>query len=136
MFETFISNPKKLFILDAFGAILSAFLLGYLLVELQSLFGIPAKILYILALMPVIFSFYDFYCITKKNNELGYFMKVLAILNFTYCCISMSFAFFHRETITFLGWSYLIIEILIILCLSTIEFIVAKKIINIENNEQ
>ncbi len=45
-------NPKKLFLLDGLGAILSAILLGVVLVNQQVLFGIPKPTLYFLAPAP------------------------------------------------------------------------------------
>ena len=115
MLEKFTSNPTKLFIIDGLGAILSAFLLGYVLDKFENIFGIPSKTLYTLAAMPVFFAFYDLYCIRNKKDDLGHFMKGIAIMNLTYCCISILFAFYHLGTITIFGWSYLIIEILIII---------------------
>ena len=59
MLEKFISHPKKLFLIDGLGAILSAFLLGYVLVKLERVFGIPSKTLYFLATLPMFFVIYD-----------------------------------------------------------------------------
>ena len=132
MLEKFTSNPTKLFIIDGLGAILSAFLLGYVLVKFENIFGIPSKTLYTLSAMPVIFALYDLYCI-KKKDDLGHFMKGIAIINLTYCCISILFAFYHLRTITIFGWSYLTIEILIIIILTIIEYKVAKRLIKKAN---
>jgi putative flippase GtrA len=133
MLEKFTSNPTKLFIIDGLGAILSAFLLGYVLVKFENIFGIPSKTLYTLAAMPVFFAFYDLYCIRNKKDDLGHFMKGIAIINLTYCCISILFAFYHLGTITIFGWSYLIIEILIIIILTIIEYKVAIRLIKKAN---
>ena len=65
----------------------------------------------------------------KKKDDLGHFMKGIAIINLTYCCISILFAFYHLGTITIFGWSYLTIEILIIIILTIIEYKVAKRLI-------
>lgn len=66
MLEKFISHPKKLFLIDGLGAILSVFLLGFVLVKLERVVGIPSKTLYFLATMPVFFAIYDLYSIKKK----------------------------------------------------------------------
>ena len=66
-------NPKKLFLLDGLGAILSAILLGVVLVNQQALFGIPKPTLYFLASLPCLFAVYDFYCylmILKPVNKI------------------------------------------------------------------
>ena len=128
MLEKFISNPNKVFIIDGLGAMLSTFLLGYVSVKFENIFGMPSKTLYTLAALPVFITFYDFYCIRKKD-DLGHFMKGIAIINLTYCCLSILFAFYHLGTITIFGWSYLIIEILILITLAIIEYKVAKRLI-------
>lgn len=43
------ANPKKLFQIDGLGAILSAILLGIILVRFERFFGIPVSTLYFLA---------------------------------------------------------------------------------------
>ena len=136
MLAKFISHPKKLFLIDGLGAILSAFLLGFVLVKLEQVFGIPSKTLYFLATMPVFFAIYDLYCARKNNDDLGQFMRGIAIINLIYCCISIVFAFYHFGTITIFGWSYLLMEILIIITLASIEFKVAKRLIKNKANTQ
>ncbi len=74
-------NPKKLFLIDGFGTILSAFLLGVILVKFEIIFGIPISVLYILAIIPIFFAAYDFYCYRKRNrntefNVLFYIIRI------------------------------------------------------------
>ena len=128
MIEKFISNPKRLFLIDGLGAILSSFLLGYVLVKLEKVFGIPYKTLYLLGSMPVFFAIYDLYCFRKNIEYLSILLKGIAIINLIYCSISLGFAFYHVETITIFGCIYILIEILIIITLSIIEYKVAKRI--------
>lgn len=52
------SNPKMIFIIDGFGAVISAFLLGVILVMFEDTFGMPRQTLYLLALIAVGFAFY------------------------------------------------------------------------------
>jgi len=70
-------NPKKLFLFDGFGAILSALLLGVVLVELESIFGIPRKTLYFLAFLPCLFATYDFFCYFRMKQTFQSFLKAL-----------------------------------------------------------
>ncbi len=118
---SFSENPRKLFLLDGIGALVSAFFLGVVLVQLEHIFGIPPSALYVLAFIPCVFAAYDFFCYWKiKENWRGY-LKAIAIANLLYCVLSLGFAFYHLEQITYLGWAYIIIEILIILVLAKIE---------------
>ena len=126
------SKLKNLFLLDGFGAIVSAFLLGVVLVKFEAYFGIPKKALYVLAALPCFFMLYDFYCYFRVEKNLGKFLKGIAIVNLLYCCLSIGMAFYHQEVITTLGWIYIIIEIIIVVVLSIFELKVAKD--DIENN--
>ena len=127
-------NPRKLFQIDGFGAILSAFTLGIVLVKLERVFGIPISALYFLASLPCLFAVYDFYCYFKIDKNLGMFLKAIAITNLIYCCLSIGLAIYHRETITNLGWVYILTEILIVFTLAIIEIRLAKRQIVLSNN--
>jgi hypothetical protein len=121
------TNPKKLFQIDGFGAILSAILLGIVLVKLEYLFGIPKPTLYFLASLPCLFAVYDYYCYFNIDNNLGRFLKRIAIINLIYCCLSIGLVIYHREDIKILGWIYVSMEIVIVIGLSIIELKVAKR---------
>ncbi len=114
-------HPKKLFLIDGLGAMLSAFMLGIVLVRLEHIFGIPRQVLFLLASLPCIFVIYDFYCYQKAEANFGLLLQIIAIANLLYACLSIGLAFYHHEAITFLGWLYIIIEIIIIAILSIIE---------------
>lgn len=115
------SNPKNLFLVDAIGALLSAFLLGIVLVQFESFFGIPRETLYILAIIPCFFSGYDLMCYFRINKNLSPFLKGIAYANILYCGISLAFAFYHYHEITIWGWCYILSEVVIVLILAGIE---------------
>ncbi len=119
-------KPKSLFLIDAFGAIISAFLLGVVLVELESVFGIPLPTLYLLALLPGGFAVYDFHCLISVKENIGLFLKGIAYINLSYCCISFGLAFYHYKKITYIGWTYVLLEIIMVVALATLEFRTAK----------
>lgn len=121
-------EPKKLFLIDGLGALVSAFLLGVILVQLESIFGIPRNTLYFLAFLPCLFAVYDFYSYHRIEKNIDSFLKGIAIINLIYCCISIGLAFYHHQSITYLGWGYIILEILIVIVLVYIEWEVAARI--------
>lgn len=123
----FYENPKRLFLIDGIGAVVSAFLLGVVLVKFENVFGIPTSTLYLLAIFPVFFTMFDFYSYRKENDKLNKLLKSIAIMNLCYCLLSIGFAFFHYKTITSLGWAYVIIEVIIITVLAIIELEVSKR---------
>ena len=128
-------SPKKIFLIDGLGAILSSFLLGVVLVKLENVFGIPSSTLYFLATLPIFFAIFDFYCYLIDDNKLGHYLNVIATVNLLYCCLSIRFAFNHFGTITNFGWAYILIEVLIIIFLAILELKAAKRLIsqNINN---
>ncbi len=125
-----IGYLRKLFLLDGFGALLSAVLLGVVLVKLNAYFGIPVATLYFLAVLPCFFAVYDFYCYFKMKKDLGKFLKGIAIINLLYCCLSLALAFYHYQEILYLGWIYIVVEIIIVVALSIIELRVANGYIS------
>jgi hypothetical protein len=126
--EQIYVNPKKLFLIDALGALLSAFLLSVILVKFRSLIGVSSSVLYILALFPIVFATYDVLCYLKVKNNICLFLKIIAYSNILYCFISIGIALYHYIQITYLGWGYFLFEILIILMLATIEMSIANKL--------
>lgn len=114
--------------IDGIGAILSAFLLGIVLVELRRIFGIPKSTLYFLAVLPCLFAIYDFYCYRKIDENLGIFLEGIAIMNLIYCGLSIGLAFWHYQEITQFGWIYIILEVMIIITLVILELRIAKSL--------
>jgi hypothetical protein len=115
------SHPRKLFLIDGLGAMVSAFLLGVVLVKLEAVFGIPRSTLYVLALLPCFFAIYDVYFYQKKEEDIGHFLKGIAIMNISYCLLSIGLAIYHYQSITYFGWSYILVEIFIVLALARLE---------------
>lgn len=128
LFEYILCNPKKLFLIDSFGAITSVLMLGYVLVKLESVFGIPQTTLYFLASLPCVFVVYDILCYLGTKKSIWLYLKGIAYMNISYCCISIGLAFYHYKKITYLGLIYLILEILIVLTISSIEIKIANKL--------
>lgn len=128
MIQSLALKPKRLFIIDGLGALLSAFLLGVVLVQWQSAIGIPTSTLYFLASMPIGFALSDMLAYFFATNHIASSLKGIAILNILYCVISLILVLSHLETVTLLGWSYIIIEVIIIITLVYLEFKVANSI--------
>ncbi len=124
----FIKNPKQLFILDGLGAMLSAFMLGVVLVYFQAIIGMPINTLYFLAAVPCVFILFNFFGYLSKTNKVRSFLKTIAYFNISYCFISLAFTFFHMESLTALGWFYFIVEILLVLTVAYLELQTAGRI--------
>jgi len=118
---------KKLLMVDASGALLSAFLLGVVLVKLESFFGVPRTTLNLLASIPCLFAVYDFYCVFKVEANIGVFIQGIAIMNIMYCCLSIGVLMYHRTSISYLAWIYFLTEIVLVRLLAFVELRVAKN---------
>ena len=121
------SNPRILFVVDGLGAILSAFLLGVVLVKLEKIFGIPRTTLYLLSFIPCTFAIYDLYCYCRKTIDLKRFLKGIAYMNLLYCCLSIVLAFYHYQKIKYFGWVYISIEVILLIALASLELKIATK---------
>jgi len=114
-------NPKTLFLVDGLGALLSAFLLGVVLVYFENWLGMPKQTLYFLAFLPCLFALYDLFCYLKvKKNEL-LFLKGIAGMNLFYCCLSIGFVIHHSAQLTNLGLAYFILELVVVFVLVCIQ---------------
>jgi len=119
--------PRKLILLDFSGALVSAFMLGVVLVHWNSFFGIPVYALYVLAVIPCFFALYGLSIYAVESANAHAFLKNIAYLNLTYCIFSVAVAVFHAESIKPAGWVYLLVEILIVLLLARLEMLVPSS---------
>ncbi len=128
--NVFEDNPKKLFIIDGVGALVSAFFLGVVLVKFESFFGIPQSALYVLAIIPCFFFIYDLISFKSNEEKTGRNLKAIALLNMAYVFLSIGMSVYHFQSIKVFGWIYIIGEILILLFLIRIEYQVGSKHVN------
>lgn len=119
-------HPRRLLLIDAIGALLSALLLGVVLVQLQQMIGLPARDLYILGIVAFIFCIYSFACYLRVDDNWSPYLVFIAIANVIYCCITAGVVIYHHERVTGWGKLYFIIEIFIIISLAIIELRIAS----------
>ena len=125
--QKYLLNPRKLFLADSLGALLTAFMLGFVLTQFESIFGMPQKILYKLAFIAGIFCVYSFLCFLLNSENWRFYMKIIAAANLIYCCITMALVIFLHETITLLGVIYFVLEVIVVVILSVIELRTASN---------
>lgn len=107
-------NFKNIFFIDALGALLSAAMIGLILPRISLLIGLPTQTLYFLAVIPVFFAAYSFFCFWKIQPTRG-FLAVIMIANSLYCILTASLLAIHFDEITIWGFAYFVSEIMIIL---------------------
>jgi hypothetical protein len=128
MINQFKMNPRRVFLFDGIGAFISALMLGVVLVRFSEIIGLDVSTLILLASFPCIFALYDFLCYFFVNKSYSRFIIIIAISNLLYCVLSIGLAFYHVETITLIGWTYIIIEVIIVLVISIMEYQISKSI--------
>jgi hypothetical protein len=121
IFNKLISNPKNILLIDGLGALLTAFLLGTILTRLEEYFGMPSKVLYSLSIIACVYAVYSIYCHFFVDGDWRPFVRVIAIANLVYCCITVGIVIVFYQALTILGWVYFLGEILIIVGLVCIE---------------
>jgi hypothetical protein len=126
LLQRFTENPKKLFLIDATGALISIFFLGFVLRIFESAFGMPSHALLLLAVMPVFFAAYDYYCYFFLKGNWRPYLNGIAFANLAYCCVTIHHMIFYYENLTNLGLGYFLVELLIILILVVIELKVTR----------
>lgn len=122
-------QPKNALIIDGFGALTSAVFLFSLSV-FHTYTGLPEhtlRILSVLALAFAIFSFSSY--LWSENHRTS--LIVIGILNALYCILTGLLVFSNLESMTALGLTYFILEIVVLILLVIFEFSIisaSKKI--------
>ncbi|WP_420577244.1 hypothetical protein [Ekhidna sp.] len=120
-------QTKKIFLVDAIGAMISALLIGLVIAPYEDFFGVPTPIAYLLCLIAILLSAFSLLSYLFAQNSWKKNLRIIAILNLGYCAFTASVLTLNSEGITFWGWSYFILEMLIIFALSRVEMGIAKS---------
>lgn len=116
----FSTNPRSIFLVDAIGALLSTLLL-LVVGNFEHMFGVPKYVAYQLAAVTALFAIYSL--ITFFANPVNWrrYLRVIAVANLLYCCLTLGLLFFYFKKLTAPGIIYFSVEIVIILLLSRLE---------------
>lgn len=118
-------TSKKLFLLDAVGALITALMVGWVGVIFQDKIGLPIYVLRILGLMAT--GFFMNSLIAYFKNAPASYLKIVAVLNFIYCIgIIVVFGIF-RQDFTPLAKIYFGGEVFLVSILANYEFKTSKK---------
>ena len=120
--------PKRLFLIDGLGAILSAFILGVVLVHYHEYIGMPVRTLYVLAFLPCLFMIYSLSCYFFLKKKWSLYLKIIALVNFLYCLLSIGMMIVHQSSLMVLGYIYFVVEVIIVLIIAGVEYRVSKAV--------
>lgn len=119
--------PKQLFLVDGLGGMLSALLLGVVLVRFETAFGMPRKVLYFLSCLAGMYALYSFLSYWRTKEKWRPYMQAIAIANLLYCCLTIGLVIYHRQELTALGVTYFLLEVVVITGLIIMELKTVSK---------
>ncbi len=120
-FKNLQSNPKKLFLIDSLGALVTAILIGVGLRNYTDIFGMPVKALNALSGIAVVFFIYSTSCYFFVGKNWRTYLKLIASANLLYCCLSIAYVIYFYSSLTILGLIYFIGEVVIVGGLAWVE---------------
>ncbi len=122
----FSGKPKILFLIDGFGALLTASLLFFVLRNFNEYFGMPKTILTYLSAIAACFFIYSICCYLFLKGFRTIFIKAIGIANLLYCVLTMGLVIAYYSRFTVLGITYFTLEVMLVCVLVYIEFKVAS----------
>lgn len=126
IFQQILNNtrrqPRRLFLIDSLGAMLSMTLYLLVLAQYESIFGMPVDVVHALAIMAAVYVVYSGTCYLLDLKKWKPFLRVIAVANLLHCGLTAGLIMLHSESITTLGVLYFAGEFLIVVPLAWIEF--------------
>ncbi|OOG77662.1 hypothetical protein [Algoriphagus sp. A40] len=123
-------EPRKLFLIDCLGALLTAILLFVVLRAYHEFFGVAVETLSLLAGIAAVFCIYSASCFLFLKANWVPFIKAISFANLLYCMVTLGLVFLPGSKITLAGKIYFLTEILVVCGLVYVELAVAKAIKN------
>ena len=119
-------SAKRMLLLDGLGAIVTATMLGQVLARFEHIFGMPKDILYLLSGVALCFAAFSIlsHLFVKKAFSIN--LRIILVANFSYCIATASLVVLLYEELTWLGVSYFIGEIIVVLGIVYAEYKTVK----------
>jgi hypothetical protein len=121
MINELARNPKRLFLIDSLGAVLTLFGLMGVLMPLEKWFGMPRPTLLLLAVMALGLAIYSGCCFLFVKDNWRPFLHAVSVANLLYCALTAGLVIAHYDQLTLLGVGYFIAEIGIVCGLVFVE---------------
>jgi len=119
--------PRRIFLIDALGALITSSILGLLLPLVHDLFLLEKQTFYLLAAYVVALFFYSISVYLFKPTIWVPLLRIIATANATYCLFTFAIIFFISPTISTLGIIYFVGEAGLILTIALVEWTYANK---------
>ena len=121
-------KQKTIFLIDALGAILTAFFLFVIMRQFNGYFGMPKTVLTLLSVIAGLFCIYSTACFLFLKRNWALFIRLIGFANLLYCVLTIALLIKYYSLVSIIVTIYFLIEIVIICGLSYVEFSVAKQV--------
>lgn len=126
--QFFSTRPRLLFLLDGLGAAATTIALLFVLRPFEQYIGMPIEILTKLSVLGFVFCVYSIGCYFFLKRNWSPFLSIIACCNLLYCVATITLLYLNYSSLTRLGMSYFLVEIVIIGLIVYIEFRVANAL--------
>jgi hypothetical protein len=116
LIRSFAMRPRKVFLLDAAGALLTALLLLCIVAPFEGFFKMPAAIVYKLSALAGFFWLYSIGCCWFNPTRWKPYLTAIIIANSLYCCLTLALVLYHWQRLSGWGVAYFLVEA-VVLCL-------------------
>jgi hypothetical protein len=128
LINTIAESPRKIFMIDATGAIISALSLYVLILPLNSYFGVPLSIVWILGGVSLAFFLFSLFCVLTTGKQDTLKLRIVITANMLYGVLTALLVLLNKYSITGLGVAYFIAEYSVIIALVLLERECLKKL--------
>jgi hypothetical protein len=118
---------KTIFLIDAIGAITTAFLLMVVLRTFNQHIGLPKETLSQLSMIALLFAVYSSCCFVFCNKNSQKLLKPIIVANLAYCILTVGLLIFYKNSIKPLGVIYFVGEVLVIFVIVYLELKTLKS---------
>ncbi len=120
-------NPRKIFLIDAIGALVSALLLFLVVGRVQPSFGISYDTIFSLAIIACNYFFFSLYSYLFLYKKPFRYLKMIALLNGLYSVLILVLFYHEFNTLAPLGKLYMIGDAAIVFAIATAEYMYIRK---------
>jgi len=124
-------QPRSVFLIDAAGAFVTSFTIGFILPLFKQQIGsLPQGIYYFLAVTALIYSLYSLYHYAVHVKSWRFRLWIISTANILYGVMTIIIVALFMENLTALGLLYFMTESAIIIWLSRLEYWYSGKKVN------
>lgn len=127
LFQNFLKKHKNIFLLDSIGALLTTFLLYFILRNSNEFFGLSKEVFEYLSIIAFTFFVYSISCSFLVKQNWRSFLTIICTFNIFYCLLTFAIMLYHYKTISIFGALYFLLEIFVITLIVFLEIKLIKQ---------